>query len=50
LDNAPRFVFSLRFDSASVLAEPISHDLWTNVVQVIDFLGQHWREPDESPS
>ena len=27
---------------------PISHDLWTNVVRFIDWVGQHWREPDES--
>jgi GH15 family glucan-1,4-alpha-glucosidase len=27
---------------------PISHDLWTNVVRFIDWVGRHWREPDES--
>ena len=27
--------------------EPISHDLWTNVVRFIDWVGRHWREPDE---
>jgi GH15 family glucan-1,4-alpha-glucosidase len=27
--------------------EPISHDLWTNVVRLIDWVGRHWREPDE---
>ena len=28
--------------------EPISHDLWTDVVRFIDWVGRHWREPDES--
>jgi GH15 family glucan-1,4-alpha-glucosidase len=27
---------------------PISHDLWANVVRFIDWVGRHWREPDES--
>jgi GH15 family glucan-1,4-alpha-glucosidase len=27
---------------------PISHDLWLNVVRFIDWIGRHWREPDES--
>jgi GH15 family glucan-1,4-alpha-glucosidase len=27
---------------------PISHDLWTDVVRFIDWVGRHWREPDES--
>jgi GH15 family glucan-1,4-alpha-glucosidase len=27
---------------------PISHDLWVNVVRFIDWVGRHWREPDES--
>jgi GH15 family glucan-1,4-alpha-glucosidase len=27
---------------------PISHDLWTNVVRFVDWVGRHWREPDES--
>jgi len=27
---------------------PISHDLWTNVVRLIDWVGRHWREADES--
>jgi GH15 family glucan-1,4-alpha-glucosidase len=27
---------------------PISHDLWTNVVRFIDWVGRHWRQPDES--
>jgi GH15 family glucan-1,4-alpha-glucosidase len=26
---------------------PISHDLWTNVVRFTDWVGRHWREPDE---
>jgi GH15 family glucan-1,4-alpha-glucosidase len=28
--------------------EPISYDLWRNVVRFIDWLCGHWREPDES--
>jgi GH15 family glucan-1,4-alpha-glucosidase len=28
--------------------EPISHDLWSNVVRFIEWLCAHWREPDES--
>jgi GH15 family glucan-1,4-alpha-glucosidase len=28
--------------------QPISHDLWTNVVRCIDWVCRHWREPDES--
>ncbi len=28
--------------------EPISYDLWQNVVRFIDWLCGHWREPDES--
>ncbi len=28
--------------------DPISHDLWTNVVRFIDWICRHWREPDES--
>jgi GH15 family glucan-1,4-alpha-glucosidase len=27
---------------------PISHDLWADVVRFIDWVGRHWREPDES--
>ena len=27
--------------------EPISHDLWGNLVRFIDWVCQHWREPDE---
>jgi GH15 family glucan-1,4-alpha-glucosidase len=27
--------------------EPISHDLWTDVVRFIDWVGRHWRERDE---
>ena len=27
---------------------PISHDLWSNVVRFVDWIGGHWREPDES--
>ena len=27
--------------------EPISYDLWTNVVRLIDWVCVHWREPDE---
>jgi GH15 family glucan-1,4-alpha-glucosidase len=27
--------------------EPISHDLWCNLVKLIDFVCRHWREPDE---
>jgi GH15 family glucan-1,4-alpha-glucosidase len=27
---------------------PISHDLWTDVIRFIDWVGRHWREPDES--
>ncbi len=27
--------------------EPISHDLWTNLVRLIDWVCVHWREPDE---
>jgi len=29
-------------------AEPISHDLWRNLVRLIEFVCAHWREPDES--
>jgi GH15 family glucan-1,4-alpha-glucosidase len=29
-------------------AEPISHDLWRNLVRLIEFMCAHWREPDES--
>jgi GH15 family glucan-1,4-alpha-glucosidase len=28
-------------------AEPISHDLWRNLVRLIQFVCVHWREPDE---
>ena len=28
-------------------AEPISHDLWRNLVRLIQFVCAHWREPDE---
>ncbi|HVI74277.1 MAG TPA: glycoside hydrolase family 15 protein [Anaeromyxobacteraceae bacterium] len=28
-------------------AEPISHDLWRNLVRLIQFVCDHWREPDE---
>jgi GH15 family glucan-1,4-alpha-glucosidase len=28
--------------------EPISYDLWQNVVRFIDWVCRHWREPDES--
>jgi GH15 family glucan-1,4-alpha-glucosidase len=28
-------------------AEPISHDLWRNLVRLIEFVCAHWREPDE---
>jgi GH15 family glucan-1,4-alpha-glucosidase len=28
--------------------EPISHDLWSNVLRFIEWLCAHWREPDES--
>jgi GH15 family glucan-1,4-alpha-glucosidase len=27
--------------------EPISHDLWTNVVRFIDWVSRHWRDADE---
>jgi len=27
---------------------PISHDAWTNIVRLIDWVCQHWREKDES--
>ncbi len=27
--------------------EPISHDLWANLVRLIDWVCAHWREPDE---
>ncbi len=27
--------------------EPISHDLWTNLVRIIDWLCDHWSQPDE---
>ena len=29
------------------LGEPISHDLWSNVRRMLDWLGKHWQEPDE---
>jgi GH15 family glucan-1,4-alpha-glucosidase len=28
-------------------AEPISHDLWRNLVRLVEFVRTHWREPDE---
>ena len=28
-------------------AEPISYDLWRNLVRLIEFVCAHWREPDE---
>jgi GH15 family glucan-1,4-alpha-glucosidase len=28
--------------------EPISYDLWRNVVRFVDWVCRHWREPDES--
>ena len=28
-------------------AEPISYDLWRNLVRLIEFVCTHWREPDE---
>jgi GH15 family glucan-1,4-alpha-glucosidase len=27
--------------------EPIAHDLWNNLVRLIDWVCAHWREPDE---
>jgi GH15 family glucan-1,4-alpha-glucosidase len=27
---------------------PISYDLWTNVVRLLDWLGRHWDKPDRS--
>ena len=27
--------------------EPISHDLWRNLVRMLDWLCEHWREPDD---
>jgi GH15 family glucan-1,4-alpha-glucosidase len=27
--------------------EPISHDLWHDLVRLVDFVLDHWREPDE---
>ncbi len=29
------------------LGEPISHDLWSNVRRMLDWLAKHWQEPDE---
>ena len=28
--------------------EPISYDLWRNIVRIIEWVCAHWREPDES--
>ncbi len=28
-------------------AEPISHDLWANIVRLLDWVCRHWREKDE---
>ncbi len=28
-------------------AEPISYDFWKNLVQLVDWVGDHWRQPDE---
>jgi len=28
-------------------AEPISHDLWRDLVRLVEFVCTHWREPDE---
>jgi len=28
-------------------AEPISHDLWRDLVRLVQFVCEHWREPDE---
>jgi GH15 family glucan-1,4-alpha-glucosidase len=28
--------------------EPISYDLWRNIVRIIEWVCSHWREPDES--
>ena len=28
--------------------QPISYDLWTNVIRCVDWVCLHWREPDES--
>jgi len=28
-------------------AEPISHDLWSNVIRLLDWVCHHWREKDE---
>ncbi|MGQ0737179.1 MAG: glycoside hydrolase family 15 protein [Acidobacteriota bacterium] len=27
--------------------DPISHDLWTNLTRLIDWVGEHWNQPDE---
>ena len=27
--------------------EPIPHDLWVNLVRLVDYVCEHWREPDE---
>jgi GH15 family glucan-1,4-alpha-glucosidase len=27
--------------------EPIPHDLWVNLVRLVDYVCQHWRDPDE---
>ncbi len=27
--------------------EPISHDLWKNLVRLLDWLGNNWKQPDE---
>ena len=27
--------------------QPISHDLWADLIRLIDWVGQHWNEPDE---
>ncbi len=30
--------------------EPISHDLWENLVRLIDWVAENWRRPDEGRS